>query len=214
MKVSLVTGALLCAGSITAAAASKPIALHPENPHYFLWRGKPTVLITSGELYGAVLNLDFDYARYLVTLAKDKLNLTRTFAGGAYLEPSGAFNIARNTLAPAQGRFISPFARSDQPGFAGGGNKFDLSRWDDAYFKRLRDFVRHASQRGVVVEMNLFCPFYEESQWLLSPFSTNNNVNELGRLARTNVYTLDRHAGCCRRRVRKVVEELRDFDNV
>ena len=33
-----------------------PIRLHPDNPHYFLWRGKPTVLITSGEHYGAVMN--------------------------------------------------------------------------------------------------------------------------------------------------------------
>jgi hypothetical protein len=42
-----------------------PIRLHPDNPRYFLWRGKPTVLITSGEHYGAVMNLDFDYVRYL-----------------------------------------------------------------------------------------------------------------------------------------------------
>ncbi len=45
----------------TAAHAAGPIALHPENPHYFLFRGKPAVLVTSGEHYGAVLNLDFDF---------------------------------------------------------------------------------------------------------------------------------------------------------
>ncbi len=37
---------------------SAPIALHPDNPHYFIWRGEPTILITSGEHYGALLNLD------------------------------------------------------------------------------------------------------------------------------------------------------------
>ena len=42
---------------------------------------KPTILITSGEHYGAVLNLDFDYARYLDELHAHGLNLTRTFAG-------------------------------------------------------------------------------------------------------------------------------------
>ena len=52
-------------------AAAGPIALHPDNPHYFLFRGKPTILITSGEHYGAVLNLDFDYSKYLDTLAAD-----------------------------------------------------------------------------------------------------------------------------------------------
>ena len=63
------------------AASYPPLALHPENPHYFLFRGKPTVLVTSGEHYGAVLNLDFDYVRYLDALAADGLNLTRPFSG-------------------------------------------------------------------------------------------------------------------------------------
>jgi hypothetical protein len=199
-------------------AAGLPIQLHPDNPHYFLWRGQPTVLITSGEHYGAVLNADFDYAKYLDALAQDRLNLTRTFTGGTYCEPAGAFNIARNTLAPLAGKFLCPFARSDEPGYQGGGNKFDLDRWDDGYFKRFRDFVAQASKRGVVVEVNLFCPFYEESMWVLSPLHPSNNVNGVGiGLARTNVYTLDQHGGTLaiqERMVRKFVEELRDFDNV
>jgi len=102
--------ALACALAASASAALAPLALHPDNPHYFLWRGKPTVLITSGEHYGAVLNLDFDYATYLKELEAKKLNLTRTWSG-AYCEPVGAFNITSNTLAPARGKFISPWAR-------------------------------------------------------------------------------------------------------
>jgi hypothetical protein len=204
--------------ALEGLAAHPPIALHPDNPRYFLWRGQPMVLITSGEHYGAVLNLDFDYAKYLETLAQDKLNNTRTFTGGTYVEPQGAFNIAKNTLAPLPGRFICPWARSDQPGYKGGGNKFDLDRWDAAYFQRFRDFLAKASARGVVVEVNLFCPFYEDSMWALSPFHPGNNVNSVGAgLARTNVYTLDRHGGTLpfqEKMVRKFVEELRDFDNL
>ena len=45
--------------------AGGPIQLHPENPHYFLFEGKPLALITSAEHYGAVLNMDFDYEIYL-----------------------------------------------------------------------------------------------------------------------------------------------------
>jgi hypothetical protein len=209
--------AMLAVFAVNAAAANDVLQLHPENPHYFLWRGKPTILITSGEHYGAVLNLDFDYVKYLEALAKDKLNLTRTFTGGAYVEPEGAFNIARNTLAPAAGRYIAPWARSDQPGYAGGGNKFDLSRWDDAYFQRLLDFVRQASERGIVVEMNLFCPMYEETQWQLSPLNAVNNINGMGNVGRDDLYTLDKHAGLLEveeRMTRKIVEELKDFDNV
>ena len=74
-----VFGSLLIAAA--ALAAAEPIRLHPGNPHYFLFRGKPTVLITSGEHYGAVLNLDFDYKRYLKTLAADRLNLAMVFTG-------------------------------------------------------------------------------------------------------------------------------------
>jgi len=202
----------------TPSVASEPaIQLHPANPHYFLWHGKPTILITSGEHYGAVLNRDFNYVKYLDALARDKLNLTRTFTGGTYVEPQGAFNISNNTLAPAQGRFIAPWARSDQPGYVSGGNKFDLTRWDDAYFARFRDFVSAASRRGIVVEVNLFCPMYEEIQWTLSPLKSGNNVNGIGDVARTNVYTTDRSGDLLtvqERMVRKFVEELKDSDNV
>jgi hypothetical protein len=203
--------------SMTAAAAKgQPLSLHPENPHYFLWRGQPTVIITSGEHYGAVMNLDFDYVPYLEELEARKLNGTRLFSG-AYVEPHGAFGIAQNTLAPSAGRYIAPWARSGEPGYANGGNKFDLTRWDDNYFKRLRDYVKQAGQRGVVVEMNLFCPFYDESQWKLSPQNSVNNVNGLGNVARTNVYTLDKNGGLLAPQeamTRKIVTELNEFDNV
>ena len=213
--VSLVTAfATFCV--ITATAKDRTLSLHPDNPHYFLWRGQPTVLITSAEHYGAVMNLDFDYAPYLKELGARKLNCTRLFSG-AYVEPHGAFGIAQNTLAPSAARYIAPWARSGQPGYANGGNKFDLTQWDEDYFKRLRDFVRQAGRRGVVVEMNLFCPFYDESQWHLSPQNYINNVNDLGNVARTNVYTLDQNGGLLavhEAMTRKIVTELNGFDNL
>jgi len=202
--------------AFAGAGQCAPLSLHPENPHYFLFRGKPTVLLTSGEHYGAVLNRDFNFVEYLDTLAADGLNLTRTFTG-AYLEPLGAFNIAQNTLAPATGRLICPWARSDTPGYPNGGNKFDLSKWDEAYFKRLKDFMEQAGKRGIVVELNLFTPFYEENIWALSPQKASNNINGVGDVARTNVYTLDRNGGLLAVHdaiVRKLVNELKDFDNL
>lgn len=212
----LALGLLLAGLPAFSAESRKPIALHPHNPHYFLFRGKPTVLITSAEHYGGVLNLDFDYRKHLDTLAKDGLNNTRTFSG-AYVEPSGAFKITRNTLAPDKGRFICPWARSETPGYPNGGNKFDLTKWDTEYFKRLKDSVAYAGKRGVVVEYTFFCPFYAEGQWQLSPQNSANNVNSVGSVSRTNVYTLDKHGGLLavhEALVRKVVAELKDFDNV
>src|ERR1700736_736691 len=132
-----------------------PIRLHPANPHYFLFRGKAVALITSGEHYGAVLNLDIDYHRYLTALAADELNYTRLF-GGSYVEvPAKSFGILRNDLAQGPGRYLAPWARSNTPGYAGGGNKFDLERWDAAFFARYRDVLAEAAKRGIVVEITL-----------------------------------------------------------
>src|SRR5262245_58359769 len=144
--------------------AGEPIQLHPDNPHYFLWRGKPAVLITAGEHYGAVMNLDFDYVRYLDVLKTNGFNLTRVFSG-TYREVPGSFNITGNTLAPAKGRYVCPWARSETSGAMDGGNKFDLAKWDAAYFDRLKDFLTQAGQRGVVVELVLFCTMYDDAVW-------------------------------------------------
>jgi len=200
------------------AAPAQTLGLYSRNPRYLAWRGQPLVIVGSGEHYGAVLNADFDFRKYLETLGRDGLNHTRLFTGAAYVEPQGAFNIARNTLAPAEGRYLAPWARSDEPGYAGGGNRFDLERWDKDYFLRLRQFVKTASRNRVIVEVNLFCPFYEDAQWLLSPFHPSNNIQRAGQgVARTNVYTLDRNGGLLgyqERFVDRIVEELRDFDNL
>lgn len=202
-------------GEDTAAAADPPIRLHPENPHYFLFREKPTVLITSTEHYGAVLNLDFDYMRYLDELHTEGFNLTRLFSG-VYVEQFGWFNIVENTLSPAPNRFLCPWARSSTPGHAGGGNKFDLHTWDAAYFRRLEDFVSQAGLRGIVVEMVLFCPYYTDQQWNLSPLKAANNVQGIGNIARTDALTLK--SGELLEiedaLVRKISSELNGFDNV
>ncbi|MDP2897206.1 MAG: PA14 domain-containing protein [bacterium] len=197
------------------AVAGEPLKLHPENPHYLLFLGKPTVLITSGEHYGAVLNLDFDYVAYFEELREKGLNHTRTFSG-VYREVLGSFGITDNTLAPKPNRYICPWARSDTPGYFDGGNKFDLTKWDEDYFRRLKDFMTEASKRGIVVEMNLFCPMYADEMWQACPMNAPNNINGIGNCPRTEVYTLKHkdllavHEAV----TRKIVEQLKDFDNL
>lgn len=199
-----------------SSSAAEPISLNRDNPHYFSFRGKPTILITSAEHYGAVLNSEFDFIKYLDELAACGLNHTRLFSG-AYAEPQGAFNIEQNVLAPKPGKYLSPWARSDQPGYANGGNRFDLTKWDDAFFTRLKEFMNQASRRGIVVEINLFCPMYEDSQWKLTPMNTTNNVNGIGKCDKHQVYTLDKESALLEvqeKLVRKFVTELNDFDNL
>lgn len=192
-----------------------PIRLHPENPRYFLFRGQPTVLISSAEHYGAVLNGAFDYVPYLKELHAKGMNLTRAFSG-AYREIPGMFRISNNTLAPTPEEFIAPWPRSSTPGAADGGNKFDLSQWNAAYFHRLKDYCTQAGAQGVIVEVVLFCPFYEDSLWEVSPMNARNNTAGLGAIPKAEVYTLQRRdmLALHDRLTRKIVEELREFDNV
>ena len=216
IRLTVVLFSVLSALSVLAPAeGAEPIALHPENPRYFIFRGVPAFLITSGEHYGAVLNRDFDYAPYLDELAARRFNLTRLFSG-TYREVPGSFQIASNTLAPTAGRYLAPWARSNVSGAADGGNKFDLTSWDTAYFDRLRHFVAAAGHRGIVVEFVLFCPFYEEDLWRINPMNGQNNINGLGGMPRTEVFTLRHPAMVATHEslVRKLVTELRRFDNV
>jgi hypothetical protein len=199
-----------------ARRPAQPVSLHPRNPHYFLFRGKAVAFITSGEHYGAVLNADFDHRRYLSAIKADGLNYTRLF-GGSYIEvPGKSFGIVRNDLAPAPGRFIAPWARSDAPGYEGGGNKFDLNRWDGEYFKRFHDFLTEASDRGIVVELSLFSSHYGDAQWNLSPFNPGNNVNATEVADWKKLHTLENGNVLAfqERYVRKLVLEANAFDNV
>lgn len=202
--------------SISSTAAAPTIALHPQNSRYFLFRDTPTVLITSGEHYGAVVNRDFNYIAYLDTISAAGLNMTRIFSGTG-LEQSGTTGL--NTINPAPGRTITPWARSSTPGYLDGGNKFNLDVFDSAYWSRLRDFVQKASDRGIVVEYVLFTSTYGTdpriSTFNMSPLNAANNINGLASttgvlwdMSNTRMIAYETAF------VRKAVSELNKFDNV
>ena len=199
-----------------ATKIEQPVSLHPKNPHYFLFRGKTFAFITSGEHYGAVLNADFNFQRYLDTLKADGLNYARLF-GGSYVEvPGKSFGILRNDLAPAPGRYIAPWARSAVPGYAGGGNKFDLDSWDPEYFKRLHEFLSAASEHGIVVEISLFSSQYGEAQANLNALNPANNVNGTAAMDWKKLHTLENGNALAyqERYTRKLVHEANAFDNI
>ena len=192
-----------------------PIQLHSENPHYLSYRGQPLLLVSSAEHYGAVINRAFDNRRYLDALSSAGMNYTRLF-GGSYLEKPGAFGITFNTLAPAEGDFLAPWARTDVPGYINGGGKFDLHAWNEAYFARLGEFIERAGRRGIIVELTLFSSIYNMENWEFCPFHPANNVNGTSVLEYKAVNTLE-NGGLLRHQedyVRKLVGELNSFDNL
>ncbi|MCB1120053.1 MAG: cellulase family glycosylhydrolase [Verrucomicrobiae bacterium] len=207
---------LLLFFALGATLSAAPIRLHPDNPHYFEYKGKPLIIITSAEHYGALINLDFDYKQYLDTLHADGMNYTRLFMG-AYVENPDSFGIKFNTLAPLENRLIVPWKRSSTSGYIHGGNKFDLKQWDEAYFDRLKDFLKRAADRNIIVEITLFSSIYRDGYWEFSPFHPNNNINDTQAEDRKKLQTLPVEGHNLlpyqEAYVRKLVHELNDFDN-
>jgi len=190
-----------------------PIQLHPENPHYFIFKGKALALITSAEHYGAVLNQDFEYKTYLKTLSEEGMNYTRIFSG-SYFEIEGeSFGIQNNTLAPAKESIITPWGImvSGQ----GGQWKYDLSTWNEAYFQRLHEFMATAAEYGIIVEVTLFSSIYRNEHWDICPQNPANNINMEDGISRFEAQTV--HNGDLLSYqvsfVRKMVNELNKYDN-
>jgi Cellulase (glycosyl hydrolase family 5) len=215
-------GLLLSCFSLSALLlpAQTPLQLHPANRHYFSFRGKPVLLITSAEHYGALINADFDYMAYLDALQAQGMNNTRVFAGPAVERKNDiGWMQSRNTLAPLPDRFAAPWERSNTPGYAGGGNKFDLDKWDDNYFNRLKDLMTQAGKRGIFIELTLFGNQYKDSLWMNSPLYPGNNIQQEGPSG-TNSFLLFqtlKNEQLVKRQealVVKLVQELNAFDNL
>jgi hypothetical protein len=184
MLVRRCAAAVLLSAAASLAAA-EPVRVFDRNPRYFARDGVPLVFVTSDHHYGAVIDGDFDYVRFLDALAAAGANLTRIYPGGMF-EPPDKY-VAGNPLGPRPGRQLLPWARSSEPGahpaLAAPGQpsfKLDLGRWDDAYFSRLRSFVEEAGRRGIVVEVAFFNGMYADA-WPLMAFHHRNNVQGVGR---------------------------------
>ena len=196
-----------------AQASAEPIKVHPANPHYYLFHGQPTVLITSAEHYGEVVNLDFDYVKYLDALKAYGMNYTRVWPG-AVLEMVDEF-VKDNPMGPKPRRTIVPWARSNEPGYVYGGNKFDLDKWNPEFFTRLKDLIVKAAERGIVVEVCFFNSQYTH-RWPLSPLYYENNIQGVGKCNFEDAQTM-KYPDLVEREsayVRKITQEVNAYDNV
>ena len=188
------------------------IRISENNPHYFEYKGKEILLITSAEHYGEVISRKFDYVKYFDMLAEYGLNYTRVYPG-AIVQPSNYW-LSEDMMAPGE-NVIVPWARSNVPGYINGGNKFDLNTWDGEYFARLRDLLTEADKRNIIAEICFFNCMqgkYLEN----SPLYKDNNIQEIGNCDRIGFQTLDDQALVQEqlKYIEKIIMETNDFDNI
>ena len=168
------------------------VGISKVNPHYFTINGEIQLLISSAEHYGALVNRAFDYQRYYRELKKNRFNQTRLFAG-SYFERASDFSFDSNPLAPGDGDLVPLFANPEKTAL------------HPEYTARLRDILTTADAAGVVVELTLFCVFYNESNYRDSPLCDP----AVDRREFFDLLTAEK-----KRYVQLLLDEIKPFDNV
>ena len=190
-----------------------PIRIHPDNPKLFEFRGKPLVLLTATEHYGAVINRPFRFERYLEDAAAKRITLTRLFT--LFREQQSPVNPA-STCKPESPDFVAPYLRTGPGRGRDQELRYDLDQPNPEYYERLHAFLSLASELGVVVEVVLLSNTYGDRVWELNPLHADNNVNGMPHIAWPE-YMSVRHEDLYRRQVdhvRRVTEEVTRYDNV
>jgi hypothetical protein len=207
-----------------------PLRVHSHNPRYFTNETGRAVLLTGSHTWANLIDIgrsdpprQFDYARYLDFLSGRNHNFCRLWVWeqSHWLAESLLNSAADLWLAPL------PYMRTG-PGVALDGKpRFDVTKFNEAYFSRLRARVWQAEQRGIYVAIMLFNGFSIERKngksnpWRGHPFNLANNINGVdGDLDKDgeglDVHTLANPAVTALQEtyVRKVVDTIHDLDNV
>jgi len=197
-------------------SSTGPVSVYAANPHYLFYNGKPIILLTSDQHYGAVVNADFNYVGFLKKLGSRGLNFTRIYPG-AYIEKENDF-VKDNNLGPLNGRQILPWTRTQTPGAHPvlGGLKYDLDQWNESYFSRLIDYCSNAMDLGVIVEICFFNGMYVE-RWAYQAMHHANNIQGAGRCDWDMVQSLTGDPKLVlyqEKYVAELTRRLNEFDNL
>lgn len=205
-----------------------PLRVHPENPRYFTDGSGRAVYLTGSHtwmnLQDASLDgrsLPFDYPAFLDFLARNHHNFFRlwTWESPQWVLPNS--RVVR----------VSPlaFARTGPGQAIDGQPKFDLTKFEPAYFTRLRQRVQAAQARDIYVGVMLFQGFSvarktkrrRQSPWAAHPLNPANNVNGVdgdrngdGEGYETHTLADPRIMRLQEAYVRQVVDTVNDLDNV
>jgi hypothetical protein len=184
---------------------------HPINPRYFTdEKGKP-IYLTGSHVWDSLQDWggttpNFNYEDYLDFLKEMNHNFIRLWKIGESTGKRGTI------IAPL------PWERTG-PGIANDGEqKFDLTKFNEMYFNRLRSRIMAAGNRGLYVSIMLFDGIY---QWETHPFNPANNVNRIdgdtnkdGDGREIFTLTIPEIVKLQASYIRKVIDTVNDLDNV
>ena len=204
--------------------AKGPLRIDPDNPRYFTDGSGKTVFLTGSHTWGNLQDYTYsngsspapmNFARYLGFLKQHHHNFFRLWAWESALNLNAKQSNIRYEPMPYE---------RPGPGIALDGKpKFDLRRYNDRYFERLRARVIAARDAGIYASVMLFNGFSIEGKgnvggdpWQGHPFNPGNNLNGIDGLSGTNTHTLSVPGVTAFQEayVRKVIDTVNDLDNV
>jgi len=211
-----------------ARRARGPLRRHPDNPRYFADDLGRTVFLTGSHTWNNFQDIltekdgrPFDYNAWLDFMVRHGHNFMRLWRWELLKWDTKANRQAQPRLLRAP---LQPWARTGPGRALDGGPKFDLRRFNEAYFRRLRERVRAAGERGVYTAVMLFEGWgmqFVPGAWEAHPFHPANNVNGLNPDANGDgrgleIYELELPKALAFQEayVRKVIDTVNDFDNV
>jgi len=229
-----VCGLVLPIFSGWAAPALGPLRIHPKNPRYFTDGttnadgSLRAVYLTGAHTWNNLQDMGptdppsrFDFSAYLDFLEQRHHNFIRLWRWELL-----TWNTAANREKESQIHFATPhpWPRNGPSAALDGKPKFDLDKFDEAYWHRLRQRVMAAGERGIYVSIMLFegwgLQFVPES-WKDHPFHPANNINGIGGEVSAGeneleIYELKWPAitRLQENYVRHVVDTVNDLDNV
>ena len=220
----LVVGTGSPARGVQPERARGPLRVDAANPRYFSDPDRKPVFLTGSHTWGNLQDYHYesrpspspmDFGAYLRFLARHHHNFFRLWAwetainrgaqqGTIYYEPL-------------------PYARSGQAKALDGRPRFDLTRFDQAYFERMRARITAAGAQGIYVSVMLFNGFSVEGKgnvggdpWFGHPLNPRNNLNGIDGGSGPTTHTLSNPAVTAVQEnyVRKVIDTVNDLDNV
>lgn len=210
-----------------SSRTAAPLRVHADNPRYFADANGKVVYLTGSHTWTNFQDRgdidpppQLEYDVFLDFLDTHNHNFIRLWVW------------ENATWAPwVEGDFYfepMPYERTGPGTALDGKPKFDLTKFNQDYFDRMRDRVQRADERGMYTAVMLFQGFSIEKKtfdmgnpWPGHPFNGENNVNNIdgdldGDDEGLEIHTLQNPDVTALQEayVRKVIDTLNDMDNV
>lgn len=209
----------LAACSITPSSPDRggALAVYPTNPRCLQTAaGKPIVLI-GDYTWGTFSDVDYDFQAMFDTLKADGLNFARVWVWWGCEEFPDPINRLN----------VNPYLRLGPGNAHDGKPKYDLTKFNPAFFDRLRALCTAARERGIFLQLTLFDAWMIKHPhlWRLHAYHRDNNINGVDGDPRNTSRGTDGEQGFCslgnpkvldaqKAFIRKVVDAVNEFDNI